>query len=143
VSDSADPDPFGTGPPIDTAVSQPQPGTVLLAVEGEIDTLTAPRLEAGLDGALDAAQAGNAAVVVDLSRVTFLASSGLAVLIRGAHRATRQGGRLHLVAASRAVIRPLQVTGMDVLFDTHDDVGSALALAAPTDVAPPPGEVGR
>jgi anti-sigma B factor antagonist len=139
VSDAA-PDPFGTGLPLDTVVSRPRPGTVLLEVDGEVDTLTAPRLEAGLDAALEAGNGGRTAVVVDLSGVTFLASSGLAVLIGGARRAAATGGRLHLVAASRAVTRPLQVTGADALFDMHPDVASALAAVAPPGVAPPPGE---
>ena len=101
VSDAAAPDPFGVGLPLDTEVSRPRPGTVLLEVDGEIDTATAPRLQAGLDEALDAADAEGSRVVVDLTGVTFLASSGLAVLIGGARRVTALGGRLRLVAASR------------------------------------------
>ena len=166
MSDVAAPDPFGTGLPLDTQVSRPRPGTVLLAVDGEIDTLTAARLRAGLD----ASQADGSGVVVDLSGVTFLASSGLAVLIGGARRLADLGSRLRLVAASRAVTRPLQVTGADALFDIHDDVASAVVeaegttasqqasggdertapgsppshtAATPPGVAPPPGEVGR
>lgn len=132
---------WAANPPLDTAVSRPRPGAVLLAVAGEVDTLTAPDLETGLNTALDAAGDEPAAgVVVDLSAVTFLASSGLAVLIRGANRATTRGRRLHLVAVTRTVTRPLQVTGADALFDNHIDVDSALAVAAAEVVAPPPGE---
>jgi len=138
VTDAAASDPFGTGLPLDTVVSRPRPDTVLLEVDGEVDTLTAPRLQVGLDAALDAA--GDAAVVVDLTSVTFLASSGLAVLIGGARRMSGNGRRLHLVAASRSVTRPLQVTGADALFDVHDDVADALASIDSPDVAPPPGE---
>ena len=130
MSDAAAPDPFGVGLPLDTEVSRPRPGTVLLEVDGEIDTATAPRLQAGLDEALDAAHAEGSRVVVDLTGVTFLASSGLAVLIGGARRVTALGGRLRLVAASRSVTRPLQVTGADALFDTFDDVASALSAEA-------------
>ena len=166
MSDAAASDPFGTGLPLDTQVSRPRPGTVLLAVDGEIDTLTAARLQAGLDEAVAASQADGSGVVVDLSGVTFLASSGLAVLIGGARRLADLGSRLRLVAASRAVTRPLQVTGADALFDIHDDVASAVVeaqrarasagdeqtapgsppshtAATPPGVAPPPGEVGR
>jgi anti-sigma B factor antagonist len=130
VSDAAAPDPFGVGLPLDTEMSRPQPGTVLLEVDGEIDTATAARLQAGLDEAVDTAHAEGSGVVVDLTGVTFLASSGLAVLIGGARRVTTLGGRLRLVAASRSVTRPLQVTGADALFDTYDDVASALAAEA-------------
>ena len=137
MSDAAVPDPFGTDLPLDTQVSRPRAGTVLLAVDGEIDTLTAARLQAGLDEAVEASRADGSAVVVDLSGVTFLASSGLAVLIGGARRLAELGGRLRLVAASRAVTRPLEVTGADALFDVHDDLPAA--LAGPLTPAPPPG----
>ena len=146
MSDAAASDPFGVGLPLDTQVSRPRPGTVLLAVDGEIDTLTAARLQAGLDEAVAAGTDGSR-IVVDLSGVTFLASSGLAVLIGAARRLAGLGSRLHLVAASRAVTRPLQVTGADALFDIDDDLASALAsvpdVAPRPGVAPPPGEVGR
>jgi anti-sigma B factor antagonist len=148
VSDAAASEPFGAGMPLDTQVSRPRSGSVLLEVDGEIDTLTAGRLQAGLDEALDVARTEDSGVVVDLTGVTFLASSGLAVLIGGARRVAEFGGRLRLVAATRSVTRPLQVTGADALFDTFGDVASALAAAAldvapSTGVAPPSGEVGR
>jgi anti-sigma B factor antagonist len=146
MSQAAD-DSFTAGLPLDTAIRRPRPGVVLLEVDGEVDTLTAPRMEAGLDAALGAADAEASAVVVDLSSVTFLASSGLAVLINGARRAAASGGRLHVVAATRAVARPIQVTGVDALVATHADVDSALAATAPPtappDVAPPAAGVGR
>jgi len=135
LSDAAA-DPFGTPLPIDTTVSRPRPGAILLEVDGEIDTLTAARLATGLDAVLDAGSAEDRAVVVDLSGVTFLASSGLAVLIHGARRVTERGARLHVVAATRAVSRPITVTGADTLFDTHADRDSALAAAVAPPVAP-------
>lgn len=127
--------------PLRTAVSRPHGGVVLLEAAGEVDSMTAPRLEDGLSTALDAALAEpGGTVVVDLSGVTFLASSGLAVLIRGARRAAERERRLHVVASSRAVARPLQVTGTDVLVETHHDVGSALDAAGAGNVAPHPAE---
>lgn len=139
MSDAAASDTYGAGLPLDTQVSRPRPGSVLLTVDGEIDTLTAARLQAGLDEAMTAARTDGAVVVVDLSGVTFLASSGLAVLIGGARRLAELGGRVRLVAASRAVTRPLQVTGADALFDIHGDLASAL-VTTPSGVAPPLGE---
>ncbi len=98
-------------------------GSALLRVEGEIDTLTADELERGMDQLL-AAPSG--VLVVDLSDVTFMASSGLAVLIRAAHRADDR--RLRIVATGRAVRRPLEITGSDQLFDLYNDRGAALTL---------------
>jgi anti-sigma B factor antagonist len=111
-------------PPLRTSLTQPRAGAAVLAVTGEIDTLTAPPLEQAVQDLL--ARHGSAVVVVDLSGVTFLASSGLAVLIRGAHAAARRGTRLRLVAGSRAVRRPLEVTGSDQLFDMYEDGQAAV-----------------
>lgn len=103
-------------------VTRPRAGTAVLGVGGEVDTLTAPQLEAALTDLL----AGPEAVrVVDLSGVTFLASSGLAVLIQAAHRAADRGGRIRVVATTRAVQRPLEITGSDQLFDMHTDPDAA------------------
>ena len=134
---------FGTGLPIATELSRPHPGAVLLTVDGEVDTLTAGRLKDAVDTALDTAADTGSALVVDLSDVTFFASSGLAVLIAGARKAAAVDRRLQLVVANRAVMRPLEVTGADALFDVHPDRASALTAAAPATIAPPPRGVGR
>ena len=126
MSEAVTPEPFGVGLPLDTQVSRPRAGSVLLEVDGEIDTLTAARLQAGLDEALDAARSEGSGVVVDLSGVTFLASSGLAVLIRAAQVVGEHGRRLRLVVGTRAVRRPLQITGSDQLFDLFEDLDSAV-----------------
>ncbi|GAA4684201.1 hypothetical protein GCM10023215_18660 [Pseudonocardia yuanmonensis] len=100
---------------LDTSLTRPAPGVHVLLVDGEVDTLTAPILGEALGGLL-AAEPADAVVAVDLSGVGFLASSGLAVLIRAAHTAGSQGRVLHLLGGSRAVTRPLEVTGSDQLF---------------------------
>lgn len=107
---------------LDTMISRPLPGTVLLTVRGEIDTLTAPTFTTAADELL--AEPGDA-LVVDLTGVRFLASSGLAVLISAAHRADERGIRLRLVVATRAVRRPIEITGTAQLFDLYADLESA------------------
>ncbi|MFP5022706.1 STAS domain-containing protein [Pseudonocardia phyllosphaerae] len=113
------------------ALTTPRPGITVLAVSGEVDTLTAPQLSAGLDELFRAG--GDDALVVDLGGVTFLASSGLGALIHAARRAGRDDRRLHVVATARAVLRPLEVTGSDQLFTVLprlDDVPAAGVPAA-------------
>lgn len=111
-------------PPLRTSLARPHPGSIVLDVHGEIDTLTAPPLEQAMHDLI--ADPVEDRLVVDLSGVTFLASSGLAVLVRAAHRASRHGRRLRLVATARAVRRPLQITGSDQLFDMYQNVSEAL-----------------
>ena len=107
---------------LDTTIARPHPGTAVLVVQGEIDTLTAPAFASATS---DLVAAPDEALVIDLTGVRFLASSGLAVLIQAAHRAEQRGARLRLVVATRAVRRPLEITGTDQLFDLHPDVSAA------------------
>jgi anti-sigma B factor antagonist len=82
---------------------------VRVTAAGEIDSSSAPVLRGRLDAALDG---GVEELVVDLSQVTFLDSAGLCVLAAAHRRAGAQGIRMRVLAASRAVIRPLQITGL-------------------------------
>ncbi|OLT14631.1 hypothetical protein BJF78_18120 [Pseudonocardia sp. CNS-139] len=109
---------------LDTDFARPLPDTVVLTVRGEIDTLTAPAFTAAVTELADTPEP---TLVVDLTGVRFLASSGLAVLINAAHRVETRGSRLRLVAVTRAVLRPLEITGTEQLFDLHADLASALA----------------
>ena len=118
MSDTVSPVDDATVGVIDTELSRPRDGVALLTVAGEIDTLTAPRLAAALRRLGDEPAA---VAVVDLTAVVFLASSGLAVLIEAAHRASGAGSTLRLLVQGRPVLRALQITGTDRLFDLHTD----------------------
>jgi anti-sigma B factor antagonist len=107
---------------LDTEISWPVPGTVLLTVRGEVDTLTAPLFTAAAEQLVRTA---GDTLVMDLTGVRFLASSGLAVLISGAHRAEERGLRLRLVVSTRAVLRPIEITGTGQLFDLYPDLEAA------------------
>ena len=107
---------------LDVSLTRPYPDTAVLAVRGEIDTLTSPEFTAATD---DLLTASGDVLVMDLTEVRFLASSGLAVLISAAHRAEDRGIRLRLVVPNRTVRRPLEITGTAALFDLHPDVESA------------------
>jgi anti-sigma B factor antagonist len=88
--------------------------TARLTAVGEVDSSSAPVLRAQLDEALDA---GATELTIDLTGVTFLDSAGLCVLAAAHRRATRSDIRLRVLASSRAVIRPMQITGLYDLLD--------------------------
>ena len=81
-----------------------------VAVAGEVDCSTAPRMSACIEALLSAAPAE---VVVDLTEVTFLDSAGLHALVTAHGRAQGLGVRLRVLVATRAVLRPIQVTGLE------------------------------
>ena len=98
---------------------------VRVTAAGEIDSTSAPVLRERLDGILDS---GAPEFVVDLVGVTFLDSAGLCVLAATHRRATAQGARMQVVAASRSVIRPMQITGLWALLGgttVEADAGAA------------------
>ncbi|MCW2579322.1 MAG: anti-sigma-factor antagonist [Blastococcus sp.] len=98
---------------IDVSDSGP---TVLVTAAGEIDSTSSPVLRQRLDDLLD----GEAReLTVDLGGVTFLDSAGLCVLAAAHRRAVRQGVRMRVLASSRAVIRPLEITGLWQLLDAE------------------------
>ncbi len=88
---------------------------VCVSASGEIDSTSAPVLRQELDALLDG---DIRELTVDLGQVTFLDSAGLCVLAAAHRRAVRQDVTMRVLASSRAVIRPLQITGLWSLLGT-------------------------
>lgn len=82
---------------------------VRVTAAGEVDSTSAPVLREQIDAVLDS---GAPEFVVDLVQVSFLDSAGLCVLAAAHRRAGERGIRMRVLASSRAVIRPLQITGL-------------------------------
>ncbi len=123
------------GPPpsdlVSIEVSDSGPA-VVVAAAGEIDSTSAPVLRQHLDELL----AGEVRdLTVDLGRVTFLDSAGLCVLASAHRRALRQDVRMRVLASSRAVIRPLQITGLWELLRAEQIAESAPAVPMQQGVA--------
>ena len=90
---------------------------VVVALSGELDLGSAHVLEQQVAGLRDA---GHDHVVVDLSRIEFIDSTGLRVLI-GLHKAAEHEGRaLSLVPGPRSVQRIFEMTATDPLFRWRD-----------------------
>ncbi|RKT56581.1 anti-anti-sigma factor [Saccharothrix australiensis] len=104
-------------------VDEPADGVVVLHVSGELDTSSADELARPLKSTLTE---GLRAVVVDLLQVRFLGSAGLEALVTGSKRAQELGVPLLLVASGRAVLRPIQATGLTAVFTIVETVDEAL-----------------
>ena len=95
-------------------------GLGLIELSGEVDLYTAPRFKDELIALVDD---GVVNVVIDLSQVSFIDSTALGVIISGVKRLHERDGRLRIVAASRPVVRILDITGLDkvlTIFDTSE-----------------------
>jgi anti-sigma B factor antagonist len=82
---------------------------------GEIDLYTAPRLHSELSAVI-ANAAPAARVIVDMSGVEFCDSTGMNVLLSCLRQVRERGGELELAAPRPAVMKILQVTGLDSVF---------------------------
>jgi anti-sigma B factor antagonist len=100
--------------------------THVLALRGELDVATVPRLAEPLREAL---AAGKTAVVIDLGELTFLDSTGLMVLLNGLRRVVRQGGNLAIACTNPTVLRLFDITGTATTFTVVDSRELALAAA--------------
>ncbi|GAB3149847.1 STAS domain-containing protein [Amycolatopsis stemonae] len=96
-----------------------QDSAVVVEVAGDVDTTTAPKLVEAAQAELAGAPA---LLVVDLTRVEFLASPGLTALLT-IHREAGPGTAVRIVASGRATLRPIQLTGLEdslSLFPTRE-----------------------
>ena len=99
--------------------------THVVAVSGEIHVSTAPEFSRLLDAAIGE---GKDQIVLDLSGVEFIDSTGLSVLLNGLRRVTRAGGRMALVCANPTVLRLFVITRLDSTFRIVPTREEALAL---------------
>ena len=98
--------------------------TTIIAVEGEIHVSTAPEFSGVLAAAIEA---GRTLLVLDLSGVMFIDSTGLSVLLNALRRLTRAGGAMAVVCSNPTVLRLFEITKLDSTFDLHPDLELALA----------------
>ena len=93
-----------------------------VALRGEIDLSTAGAVKSALSAAMT--DAGDATLVVDLRKLTFMDSSGLHALCALREQAIRRGNRLVLIRGPRQVHRVFELTSTDGLFEFVDDPAS-------------------
>jgi len=84
-------------------------------VEGEVDVSNAAELREALDAALAlvAGAVGSRHVEVDVSKVPYIDSTGIGVLVGTAHRAADQGATFSVAHPQRNVARVLSLLGLD------------------------------
>jgi anti-sigma B factor antagonist len=98
---------------------------VVIAVPGELDLATAPRLKWPL---VDAIDAGARVLIVDLSGVTFMDSTALGVLI-GIRRTLKLGSRLAIVCTDPEVLKIFEISGLDAVFQIFPIFDEAYSYA--------------
>jgi anti-sigma B factor antagonist len=101
----------------------PREGVVLIALSGEVDVYTSPRLKQEM---VDQLSRGTRHLVLDLNGVEYLDSTGLGVLIGGLKRARERSGDLRLVCDNMRILRIFEITGLTKIFDIYPSEKEAL-----------------
>lgn len=97
-----------------------------IELEGEVDVYTAPQLKQQMITLLESGAKG---MIVDLTKVDYLDSTALGVLIGGLKRMRETDGNLVLVCPSPRIRRVFEITGLDKIFDlfgTADEARDSL-----------------
>jgi anti-sigma B factor antagonist len=101
---------------LDITVRKTHDSSAVVAVAGEIDVYTSPVLQEKL---VEVLRDGSSNIVLDLSKVTFLDSTGLGVLITALKRCRNAEGDLELVTAQPNVLKVLEITGLNDVFQVR------------------------
>jgi stage II sporulation protein AA (anti-sigma F factor antagonist) len=101
-------------------------GTALLVtMRGELDLLTAPVFRTQVDQELETYERLSN-LILDLSKVDFIDSSGLGAILGRYKRIRERGGKLLLVNAQPQVQKILELSGLDKIMPLFPDAERAL-----------------
>jgi anti-sigma B factor antagonist len=99
-----------------------QAGTAIVQVVGELDLATAPTLTSALQDLERPCER----VVLDVSGLRFIDSTGLRLAVEEHQRATADGFEFVIAGAGENVLRVLRIAGLDVMLPLAPDVESVI-----------------
>lgn len=97
---------------------------IVVHVAGEVDLANAPELDGQLASVMTEAPSQ---LVVDLTNVTFMDSTGLGVLVRALKRSRELDIRLDLIVTNERVLKVFGITGLDTVLPIHSSMDSITA----------------
>lgn len=95
---------------VDTAGDRPR-----VTVRGEVDVYTSPELKQAFESLLHG-DAGAQTVVIDVSGLDFIDSTGLGVLVGALKRSRASGGDVVLTTPPPSIMKVFEITGLNSLF---------------------------
>ena len=98
-------------------------GRTIVAVGGEIDVYTAPKLR---DKITELVADGVFTIVIDMESVEFLDSTGLGVLVGGLKKVRAHDGSMELICSQDRLLKIFRITGLAKVFTIHDSESAAL-----------------
>lgn len=113
----------------ETEIREHQPGLMVVSLQGEIDIMRSPDMQNSLQEAINRIK-GKGAVVVDLSGVTYMDSSGVATLVRGLQLSRKKGVGLVLCSLQDRVRSIFEIARLDTVFPMASSLDEAIDAAS-------------
>ncbi|MBM3302450.1 MAG: STAS domain-containing protein [Deltaproteobacteria bacterium] len=98
-------------------------GSAVIAVEGRMDTISAPEFEKRIDTWIGQ---GELRFVVDMSQLDYISSAGLRSLMLAAKKVSSCGGQLSCCALKGVVKKVFDISGFDKLLPVYESVEEAI-----------------
>ena len=108
---------------MEITITNPE-GKTVLSINGRIDTSTAPELEQAISKEIGL---GKRQILLDFSRVSYISSSGLRVLLATAKKLKNPGDKFGICSLSPEVLKVLRLAGFTSIFSIYSSEGEALA----------------
>lgn len=86
----------------------------IVKIKGELDAYTAPQLKAEL---VPIAEKKSVQLILDLSNVAYIDSTGLGVLVGTLKLTRKNGGSMQVVGLNERVMRLFKITGLNEIMD--------------------------
>lgn len=102
-------------------------GIPVIQLTGEVDAYTCSMFR---DAMIDIIEQGNPFVVVSMTNVEYIDSSGLGTLVGGLKRASEMKGKIAVVASSVQIRKVFEITGLEKVFPLFDDEADAARALA-------------
>lgn len=106
---------------------RPENGASVFTVSGELDAYTAPDLRDALDEEL---AGGKSWVVMDLTALTYLDSTGLGILVGTAKKCRQAEGDLAIACARPNLLKIFEISGTKEILNVVDSVEAAMERLA-------------
>lgn len=107
---------------MDVAIHRDGPATIL-EVQGQVDLYSSPKMRAAL---VNLTEGRSPAVLVDLSRVEYMDSSGVATLVEGLQLVRQYGGQFKLAGLPPGIRDVFRFARLEKVFEIYESTQAAL-----------------
>ncbi|MDZ7343540.1 MAG: STAS domain-containing protein [candidate division KSB1 bacterium] len=98
-------------------------GVTIVSIKGDVDLYSSPEARKAIIGLTEKK---TPVIMVDLSHVSYMDSSGVATLVEGLQQSNKYKGQFKLFGLSEAVREVFELSRLDKVFDIYPDEKTAL-----------------